>query len=156
MHLARLPHVREILRAVVTAHLREVEREAVRVRTGGGNREWQTARTLSLYYIHAENRGGEIHYHAHTLTFIPAKMPDGAWRSWDNGRNMMRLSKPVGSREKATDAMLVSTRLHGLGIELRCGVAAKAPGQAQGATVKGLDGKVIQAGSLDHKRRTAC
>lgn len=144
---------RDILRATVTAHLREVEREAVRVRTGGGNREWQEARTLSLYYIHAENRGGEIHYHAHTLTFTPAKAQDGTWRSWDNGRNVMRLSKPGGGREKATDAMLEATRRSGLEIDLRRGVAALAPGQAQGATVKGLDGRIIEAGSLDHKRR---
>jgi hypothetical protein len=143
----------DILRETVQAHLREVEREAVRVRTGGGNREWQEARTLSLYYIHAENRGGEVHFHAHTMTFIPAQMPDGSWRSWDNGRNMMRLSKPGGGREKMTDAMLATVRKHGLEIELKRGVASLAPGQAQGATVKGLDGRTIEAGSLDRKRR---
>jgi len=144
---------RDILRETVKAHLQEVEREAVRVRTGGGNREWQAARTLSLYYVHAENRGGEVHFHAHVMTFIPAQKPDGSWRSWDNGRNMMRLSKPGGGREKMTDAMLAATRKHGLEIDLRRGVASLAPGQAQGATVKGLDGRTIKAGSLDRKRR---
>ena len=39
---------RDILRAVVAAHLAEVEREAVRVRVGGGLREWHEARTLTL------------------------------------------------------------------------------------------------------------
>jgi len=143
----------EILRATVAAHLREAEREAIRVRVGNGIREWQEARTLSLAYFHAENRGGEVHFHAHTLTFIPAKAADGTWRSWDNGRNVMRLSKPGGGREKATDAMLGEARRQGLEVDLRRGVAAKAPGMAQGATVKGLDGQVIEAGSLDRKRR---
>jgi len=52
-----------------------------------------------------------------------------------------------------TDAMLAATRKHGLEIDLRRGVASLAPGQAQGATVKGLDGRTIKAGSLDRKRR---
>ena len=143
---------RDILRAVVAAHLAEVEREAVRIRVGGGLREWHEARTLSLAYFHAENRGGEVHFHAHTMTFAPAKAADG-WRSWDNGQNVAQMSKPGGSREKATDAMLSEARSHGLEVDLRRGVAAKAPGMVQGATVKGLDGQVIEAGSLDRKRR---
>jgi hypothetical protein len=143
---------RDILRAVVAAHLAEVEREAIRVRVGGGVREWHEARTLSLAYFHAENRGGEVHYHAHTLTFAPAKAADG-WRSWDNGKNVATMSKAGGSREKTTDAMLGEARRHGLEVDLRRGVAAKAPGQIQGATVKGPDGQVIEAGSLDRKRR---
>jgi hypothetical protein len=49
--------------------------------------------------------------------------------------------------------MLASARRHGLEVDLRRGVAAQAPGMAQGATVKGLDGQVIEAGSLDRKRR---
>src|ERR1035438_2116418 len=144
---------RDVLRATVAAHLAEVERQAIRVRVGGDKREWHEARTLSLFYIHAENRGGEVHYHAHTLTFAPAKATDGTWRSWDNGQNVAMLSKKGGSREKATDAMLSAARGHGLEVDLRRGVAAKAPGQVQGATVKGLDGHVIEAGSLDRKRR---
>ncbi|WP_005034647.1 relaxase domain-containing protein [Holophaga foetida] len=144
---------REILRATVEAHFQEVEREAVRVRTGGGNREWQAARTLSLYYLHAENRGGEVHYHAHALAFLPAKALDGRWRTWENARNVIRMSTPGGSREKATDAMLASAKAHGLEVDLRRGVASLTPGMAQGATVRGLDGQVIQAGSLDRKRR---
>ena len=143
---------RDILRATVTAHLAEVDREAVRVRVGGGNREWQEAQTLSLAYFHAENRGGEVHFHAHALTFAPAKAKDG-WRSWDNGRNVAMLSKKSGGREKATDAMLEAARRNGLEVDLRRGVAAKAPGQVQGATVRGLDGQVIEAGSLDRARR---
>ncbi len=144
---------RAILREIVEAHLREVEREAVRIRTGGGKREWREARTLALYYIHAENRGGEIHYHAHVLTFIPAKAMDGTWRTWDNGRNVMRLSKPGGSREKATDAMLEAAKRFGLEVDLRRGMAAEAPGEAQGASVWTPDGRFIEAGSLNRKRR---
>lgn len=144
---------RAILREIVEAHLREVERAAVRIRTGGGNREWREARTLALYYIHAENRGGEIHYHAHVLTFIPAKAVDGTWRTWDNGRNVMRLSKPGGSREKATDAMLEAAKRFGLEVDLRRGMAAEAPGEAQGASVWTLDGRFIEAGSLNRARR---
>lgn len=144
---------RAILRETVEAHFREVEREAIRVRTGGGKREWREARTLALYYIHAENRGGEIHYHAHVLTFIPAKAADGTWRTWDNGRNVMRLSKPGGSREKATDAMLEAAKRFGLEVDLRRGMAAEAPGEAQGASVWTLNGRFIEAGSLNRKRR---
>lgn len=143
---------REVLRATVAAHLAEVEREAVRVQVAG-KREWHAARTLSLAYLHAENRGGEVHYHAHVMTFLPAKAEDGSWRTWDNGRNVIRLSKPGGGREKATDAMLSEARRQGLEVDLRRGVAALAPGMAQGATVRGLDGQVIEAGSLDRKRR---
>lgn len=143
---------RDILREVVAAHLLEVEREAVRVRVGNGNREWHAARTLSLAYFHAENRGGEVHFHAHTMTFAPAKAADG-WRSWDNGQNVARLSKPGGGREKATDAMLAAATKHGLEVDLRRGKASLAPGMAQGATVRGLDGQVIEAGSLDRARR---
>ena len=143
---------RDILRAVVAAHVAEVEREAVRVRVGGGVREWHEARTLTLAYFHAENRGGEVHFHAHTMTFAPAKAADG-WRSWDNGQNVARMSKAEGSRAKATDAMLAAAKKNGLEVDLRRGVASKAPGQIQGATVKGLDGQVIEAGSLDRARR---
>jgi hypothetical protein len=144
---------RDILREVVAAHLAEVEREAVRVRVGGRVQEWRPAQTLSLAYFHAENRGGEVHFHAHTMTFAPAKGEDGTWRSWDNGRNVQRLSKPGGGREKATDAMLAAATKHGLEVDLRRGKASLAPGMAQGATVKGPDGTVIEAGSLDRARR---
>lgn len=143
---------RTILRAAVAAHLAEVERKAVRIQVGG-KREWQEARTLSLAYIHAENRGGDVHYHAHVLTFLPAKALDGTWRTWDNGLHMRRLSQPGGGREKVTDAMLTSARRHGLEVDLRRGVAADAPGMAQGARVWTLDGQFIEAGSLDRKRR---
>jgi hypothetical protein len=144
---------RAILRETVEAHLREVERKAVRIRMGGGKREWKAAKVLALYYIHAENRGGEIHYHAHVLTFAPAKDMDGTWRTWDNGKNVMQLSKPGGSREKATDAMLEAAKRAGLEVDLRRGTAAEAPGEAPGASVWTLDGQFIEAGSLNRKRR---
>jgi hypothetical protein len=42
---------RDVLRAVVAAHVAEVEREAVRVRVGGGLWEWYEARTLIFIYM---------------------------------------------------------------------------------------------------------
>jgi hypothetical protein len=133
----------ELLREAVAAHHASMEREAVRVRVGNGKRVWMTARCLSLVYYHAENRGGEAHFHAHHLTFAPAKDWDGAWRTWDNGRYVMRLSKRGGGREQATDAMLAAARRHGLEVDLKRGKASLAPGMAQGATVRGPDGQVI-------------
>ena len=143
----------QLLEKAVRAHVEDMELEAVRVRTGGGQREWHRARTLTLAYIHAENRGSEVHFHAHVLTFSLAKDEQGAWRTFDNGRQVSRMSKPNGSRAKVTDAVIKEAALHGIKLFLDRGTVSLNPGKAHGATVVLESGQVIEAGSIPRQRR---
>lgn len=70
-----------VMEAVLQEALRQIETQAVRVRKGQGERGWAPAQTLSLAYIHEENRGGETHLHGHLYTFGPALDQEGKWRT---------------------------------------------------------------------------
>lgn len=142
-----------LLEIAVRAHVEDMELEAVRVRTGGGRREWRNAKTLTMAYIHAENRGSEVHFHAHVLTFSLAKDEQGAWRTFDNGRHVSRMSKPNGSRAKVTDAVIKEASSHGTKVFLDRGTVSLNPGKAHGATVVLESGQVIEAGSIPRQRR---
>lgn len=141
----------EILLAALDEHHRCLEEAAVRVRTGGGNREWRPARLLTLSYLHAENRHGEAHFHIHCLVFPPALDASGEWRTYDNGAHTRNLSLPGGGRARVTQAIIQEAAAHGYKVSIVPGLASgHCPA---GATVQCPDGHLIRAGSVPRLRR---
>ena len=143
----------ELLLGMARTVIGEVERVAVRYRIGKERRLWKPGRLLCLVYVHAENRAGEVHYHAHVVIFLPAMVEDRTWRTWDNGRVVRFFSRPGGVRDKATNAMLRIAERFGLEVNLVRGTAADAPRVSPGATIFGAGTGGIEAGSLNRKRR---
>lgn len=144
---------RTLLGGMVDRLLGEIEQVAIRQRVGKDKRIWKPGRLLCLIYLHAENRAGEVHYHAHVVIFLPAKAEDGSWRTWDNACSLNRLSKPGGGREKATNAMLRLAEQFGLEVVLVRGMAGDSPRMVPGATIFGAGTGGIAAGSLRRRRR---
>ena len=142
-----------LLQKAVDAYLQDLEAQAVRIQVAR-QRTFCPAKTLSLAYIHQENRDGEAHWHAHVLTFPPALGEDGTWRTFENARQVARLSVPGGGRTQITSALLQEADHQGIHLELVRGLARERPRQPQGATVTLPDGRCFGAGTVFRRRRT--
>lgn len=146
----------ELLRVALRENLAAWEEACVRRRSGQGRKTspgWASARPLALNYCHAENRAGEVSYHAHSMVFGLALSEDGRWQSVDNRRYVTQLSKPGGARDRMTRAIIEEAARRGYQVELVAGPASAAPGLAQGARVVCPDGRVIERGSVGRTRR---
>lgn len=142
----------DILHKSAEAYLEDLENQAVRVQVKR-KRDFSEARTLSLIYLHQENRAGESHWHAHVLTFLPALDPKNRWRTLENARQVARLSAPRGGRAKITQAMVEAARRNGIQVNIRRGLAREHPLEAPGATVTMPTGQCFLAGRVFRQRR---
>ncbi len=145
---------RATLRKALDTTISELERAAVRKRSGKGRKaqpDWAPARVLALGYLHAENRAKENHLHAHCEIFRPALDEEGKWRTLDNGRHVSRFSIPGGVRELVTTAIVMEAARWGYRVEILPG-KAKGPGP-HGARVTSPDGHVFERGSVRRERR---
>lgn len=164
-----------VMRQYLDEALRQIESQAVRIRRGGGTRIWAPAKTLSLAYVHAENRLGETHLHLHIYTFGPALDQTGTWRTRDNQAHLLALQgrvpflphkgevlppfetrsqPPAPGRFGLSKTLQKACQEEGLKVDMDLRFAWQAPPKtAHGATVNLPDGTRIKAGSLHRQRR---
>lgn len=149
--LMALPAVQRlgVMQDLHRAWTQERDKVAVRIMRAG-DRTWEAGRTLSLGFVHLEDRAGEPSLHFHDYAFAVAKDETGRWRAYDNGKvanDMPRL------RAKLTDQAIASCARFGVQIDWPRGLARERDGQVQGVTVTLPSGRVIEAGSLSRTRR---
>lgn len=164
-----------VMRQILGEALHQIESQAIRVRKGAGTRIWAPAKTLSLAYVHAENRLGETHLHLHIYTFGPALDRVGIWRTRDNQAHLLALQgkapfapvkevtspvpetrnqPPTPGRLGLSKALQEACRKEGLRVDMDLRFAWQAePKTAHGATVNLPNGTQIKAGSLHRQRR---
>ena len=127
------------------------ERDKVAVRImKNGDRTWEKARTLSLGFVHLEDRAGEPSLHFHDYAFSVAKDMNGKWRAYESGKAANDMPK---LRAKLTDMAIASCAKHGIKIDWPRGLARERDGEVHGVTVTLPGGRVIEAGSLNRTRR---
>lgn len=144
----------DLLRSAVETFIRCAEEHALRMREGRGREtspSWHPGRLSWLAYLHAENRAGEPHFHAHVLIFGPALDKKGEWRVWDSGALLKRLNGPGGARQAVTSAVMVQANYHGYRVRVTRGLAGDP--RTHGAHVTLPDGRVIGPGSVRRTRR---
>lgn len=164
-----------VMRQILGEALHQIESQAVRVRKGSGTRIWAPAKTLSLAYVHAENRLGETHLHLHIYTFGPALDQTGTWRTRDNQAHLLALQgkapfapvkkvtspvpeirnqPPAPGRLGLSKTLQEACWKEGLRVDMDLRFAWQAaPKTAHGATVNLPNGTQIKAGSLHRQRR---
>ena len=119
--LMELPATRrlKVMQALHRTWTRERNKVAVRIMKDG-DRNWAAARTLSLGFIHLENRAGEPSLHFHDYTFPVAKDLAGKWRAYENGK---AASDMPSLRAKLTDAVIEACAEQGIKIDWPRGLA---------------------------------
>jgi len=149
--LMELPPSRrlEVMQDLHRTWTQERDQVAVRIMKDG-DRTWEQAKTLSLGFVHLEDRAGEPSLHFHDYAFPVAKDMNGRWRAYENGKAANDMPK---LRAKLTDAAIASCAKHGIKIDWPRGLAKERDGEVHGVTVTLPGGRVIEAGSLNRTRR---
>ncbi len=139
------------IRQGVLTFVDELEATAVKISSNERINEYHRALTLTLAFIHALNRMGEPHLHAHVITFPMVFHPEVGWRCLSDQVLRKWLNSPDGARAKVGKAYPEQALKYGYIITFHEGLAS--PLLPHGATVRCPDGRLIEAGSVVRLRQ---
>lgn len=114
---------------------------------------WEQGRIPALVFVHATERTGRPHHHAHILLFPQAKCADGKWRAIDTHRHCVHLQQE-GGRYDLGKAIKRQMADWGVEVTYQPGLARDGHSGEHGATVTSERYPEIKAGTTTRPRRS--